>query len=165
MLKDTLTDEQKQESRERSGEISELCGRFLRPLLVELDQHLDMRLVQTLYRLVLVILLHRHRQQSLLMSELGGELLGEGHAPAGSKRIANLLHSKQWQAAQIEAELWRQADERVEQLNCANDEALVIWDESENEKPESLAAEGLCAVRSAKAARWPSHLCARLSLD
>lgn len=153
MLKDTLTGEEKQESQVKSRELSELVGRFLAPLLKVLDQQLDMRLVQTFYRLVLVILLHRHRQQSLILSELGGELLGEAHAPAGSKRIGNLLRSTRWQAAQIEEELWRQGDERVEQLNCANDEALVIWDGSENEKPESLAAEGLCAVRSSKAAR------------
>jgi len=153
MLNNTLTKEEKQESQAKSREISEFIGCFLTPLLKVLDQQLDMRLVQTLYRLVLVILLHRHRQQSLILSELGGELLGEAHAPAGSKRIGNLLHSARWKAAQIEQELWRQGDERVEQLNCLNDEALVIWDESENEKPESLAAEGLCAVRSSKAAR------------
>jgi hypothetical protein len=31
--------------------------------------------------------------------------------------------------------------------------ALVVWDESVVEKPESIASEGLCAVRSAKAQR------------
>ncbi len=38
-------------------------------------------------------------------------------------------------------------------LEEAGEEALVIWDESVLEKPESIAAEGLCAVRSTKAAR------------
>ena len=33
------------------------------------------------------------------------------------------------------------------------EEAYVIWDESVLEKSESLQAEGLCAVRSTKAAR------------
>ena len=75
------------------------------------------------------------------------------HAPAGSKRIGNLLHSKQWKAREIEAELWQQGEQQVEQLTQAQEEALVIWDESENEKPESIAVEGLCAVRSSKAAR------------
>jgi hypothetical protein len=131
----------------------DLCARFLTPLMIRLNQTMDRRLVNTLRDLVMVILIHRHRNQSLLMSELGGELLGEAHAPAGSKRISNLLHSKRWQAEQIEEELWQQGDAKVEQLNCSNDEALVLWDESENEKPESLAAEGLCAVRSSKAAR------------
>jgi hypothetical protein len=153
MLKNTLSTEQKQESEAKSQEISHLCGRFLTPLLQVLDAKLDMRLLKTLYDLVLVILLHRHRQQALLLSELGGELLGEAHAPAGSKRIGNLLHSPRWQATEIEEELWRQGDAKVEQLNSSNEEALAIWDESENEKPESLAAEGLCPVKSSKAVR------------
>ncbi len=101
MLKHTLSSEQKQESAEKSYELSRLCGRFLTPLLEGLKQKLDMRLVNTVYDLVLVMLLHRHRQQALLLSELGGELLGEAHAPAGSKRISNLLHSPHWQAEQI----------------------------------------------------------------
>jgi hypothetical protein len=153
MLKDTLSVQEKQESWAKSQEVGELCVRFLTPLLHRLNAKLDVRLVNTLLDLVIVILIHRHRQQTLIMSELGGELLGEVHAPAGSKRIANLLHSLHWQSAQIEEELWQQGDAKVEQLNCSNDEALVLWDESENEKPESLASEGLCAVRSTKAAR------------
>lgn len=153
MLKHTQSTEQKQESGQKSWEVSELCGRFLLPLMGKIGADLDNRVVHTLRDLVLVMIIHRHRQQALLMSELGGELLGEAHAPAGSKRIGNLLHSERWQAEQIEAELWRQGDEKVEQLNGSNDPALVIWDESENEKPESLTSEGLCAVRSAKAAR------------
>jgi len=153
MLKHTLSNEQRQESATKSWEVSEMCGRFLRPLLEEIAKELDMRLVKTLMDLVLVLIVHRHRQQTMLLSELGGELLGEAHAPAGSKRIGNLLHSANWQANQIEVELWRQGGAKVEQLHAAQEEALVIWDESENEKPESLASEGLCPVRSAKAAR------------
>lgn len=151
MLKNTLSVEQRQESLGKSLELSKLCGQFLTPLMQRLNAKLDMRLVKTLQDLVQVILLHR--QQALVISELGGELLGEAHAPAGSKRIGNLLHSGNWEAEQIEEELWRQGEAKVKQLNCCNDEALVIWDESEIEKPESLASEGLCAVRSTKAAR------------
>lgn len=33
-----------------------------------------------------------------------------------------------------------------------------MWDESVLEKPESLRAEGLCAVRSSKAARLKRHV-------
>jgi hypothetical protein len=153
MLKNTLGREEKQEALEKSWEIKELCLRYLTPLLSKLDQVMDARLVNTLFDLVLVIVIHRDRHQGLILSELGGELFGEKPAPAGSKRISNLLHSKRWQAEQIEAELWQQGDQRVEQLECSNDEALVIWDESEVEKPESLAAEGLCPVRSSKARR------------
>ena len=49
--------------------------------------------------------------------------------------------------------LWQRADERVKELKEQNGEAYVIWDESVLEKSESLQAEGLCAVRSTKAAR------------
>lgn len=43
--------------------------------------------------------------------------------------------------------------ERVEALWEEGERPLVIWDESVLEKPESLATEGLCAVRSVKAGR------------
>ena len=106
MLKDTLSRHEKQENEAKSWEIKELCLQFLTPLLAKLDKGMDARLVNTLFDLVLVIIMHRERHQGLVLSELGGELLGEKHAPAGSKRISNLLHSKRWQAAQIEEELW-----------------------------------------------------------
>ncbi len=153
MLKDTVKAEEKQEAQEKSWELTELCGRFLTPLLKKLNEKVDRRLVNTLRDLVLVIVIHRNSKQALVLSELGGELVGEKHAPAGTKRISNLLHSERWQAQQIEEELWEQGEQKVEQLTCSNEEALVIWDQSENEKPESIAAEGLCAVRSSKAAR------------
>ena len=41
----------------------------------------------------------------------------------------------------------------MQQLAQKQQEALCIWDESVIEKPESIALEGLCAVRSSKAAR------------
>jgi hypothetical protein len=153
MLKDTRNAKEKQESREKSEECAQQVAAFLRPMLGRLNEHVDRRIVQTLLDLVQIILIHRHRNQALILSELGGELLGEAHAPAGAKRIGNLLHSKQWKAQEIEAELWQQGEQQVEQLTQAQEEALVIWDESENEKPESIAVEGLCAVRSSKAAR------------
>jgi hypothetical protein len=153
MLKDTVRDGEKQASGAKSRELMDLCSRFLTPLMQQLNERVDRRLVNTMRDLVMILLIHRHRNQSLILSELGGELLGEAHAPAGTKRISNLLHSARWKAEQIEAELWQQGDGKVEQLNGSNDEALVIWDGSENEKPESVKAEGLCAVRSSKAAR------------
>lgn len=153
MLKNTLSAAEKQEAVEKSWELLDLCVRFLTPLLTRLNQQLDIRLVNTLVDLVQLIVIHRDRHQGLILSELGGELLGQAHAPAGSKRIGNLLRSKRWSAALIDQELWQQGDAKVEQLNCSDDEALVIWDESTYEKPESLQAQGLCPVRSSKARR------------
>jgi hypothetical protein len=136
-----------------SDVLSQRCWLFLRPLFQQLAQHLDRRLVKTFLDLVFVILLHRNRQQGLLLSELGDHLLGAHRGPAGSKRIAKLLHSPRWQAAWLEAYLWERGDQRVNELLHPKEEVYVIWDESVLEKPESLQAEGLCAVRSTKAAR------------
>ncbi len=126
---------------------------FLRPLLLWLDAALDKRLVRTFVQTIQVILQFRHRSQGLLLSELGAYLLSPAQAPAGTKRLSNLLHSSKWTASLIERFLWQQADARLSALEQGGEDGLVVWDESVLEKPESLASEGLCAVRSTKAAR------------
>ena len=50
-------------------------GKFLLPLLIELDRLLDKRLVRTFTHLIAVILTFRDRANGLLLSELGGYLL------------------------------------------------------------------------------------------
>lgn len=129
------------------------CWAYLKPLLEELHRKVDRRLVKTLLDLVLVILMHRHRNNGLLLSELGDHLLGGERGPAGVKRIASLLHSGRWKSIWIVSYLWKRAEEKVKELKEQNEEAYVIWDESVLEKSESLKAERLCAVRSTKAAR------------
>jgi hypothetical protein len=153
MNKDKQGAEKKQESQERSSYLERECYRFLYRLLGVLDVRMDRRLVVTFLSLVMVILMHRHRNQGLLLSELGGYLRPAYQAPAGTKRISNLLHSKRWDAEMIETYLWMKADERVSCLSEGGRTVLVIWDESVIEKPESLHLEGLCAVRSSKAKR------------
>lgn len=138
---------------EVSQAVSEELLRFVRPLLEELDGVLDKRLVRTFLGLLEVILLLRHNRYGLLLSELGGYLLGVAHAPAGTKRISNLLRSDKWQHAMVGDYLWQQAKQHVQALVEVGATALVVWDESVIEKPESIALEGLCAVRSAKAHR------------
>jgi hypothetical protein len=69
------------------------------------------------------------------------------------KRIANLLHSPRWSGAVVEDFLWAQAEQHVHELHASESEAYVLWDEGVLEKPESLKAERLCAVRSSKAVR------------
>lgn len=149
MKKGTSKAEKKQASREMETK----CWRFLQPLLEELHKRLDRRLVKTALDLVLVIVMHRHRNNGLLMSELGERLLGSDRGPAGVKRIASLLHSLGWQSQIILKYLWKQAHAKVTELTQTEQAAYVIWDESVLEKSESLKAEGLCAVRSSKAAR------------
>ena len=73
--------------------VREHLGEFVRPLLGEPNERLAKRLVRTFVGLLQVILALRHNRYGLL-SELGGYLLGVAQAPAGTKRISNLLRSK-----------------------------------------------------------------------
>jgi Transposase DDE domain len=145
------------DGKQASLPVSHQLGRdlteYLRPLLAELDQRLDKRLVKTLLALVMVIIKFRHSSQGLLLSELGGYLLSPAQSPAGTKRISNLLRSRRWHYGLIERFLWGQGDAAVAALEAEGQEALCLWDESVLEKAESIALEGLCAVRSSVARR------------
>ena len=126
---------------------------FLTPLLRTLDQQLDRRLVVTFVETLQALLIWRHRNLGLLLSELGSYLAAPGHAPAGTKRLSNLLRSKNWQANLIADYLWEQAVQQVAALLSASQEALLIWDESVLEKAESEHNPDLCSVRSSTARR------------
>lgn len=126
---------------------------FLRPVAQHLAAQLDIRLMQTALDLVQVILTHRHRPLGLLLSELGGYLLSPAQAPAGAKRISNLIHCADWSADDLNTLLWQQANERVQELEQAGQQVLLLWDGSVWEKPESQASKDWCVVRSAKARR------------
>jgi hypothetical protein len=102
---------------------------------------------------MMAIVCHRHRNTGLLLSELGSYLLGPERCRAGTKRIERLIHSKKWKVKLIDRFLWKQANQRVETIWASGERPLVVWDESVIEKPESLEAERLCAVRSTKAVR------------
>ena len=150
MLKDKRKEAEKQE---QSKQVESQLVKLLWPILIQLNQKLDRRLVKTFLGLVMAILMHRHRNNGLLLSELGGYLLGADHCRAGTKRISSLVHSARWNGGVIEDLFWQQGRQRVEELWEQGERPLVIWDESVLEKPESLQAEGLCAVRSSKAVR------------
>lgn len=126
---------------------------FVSPLLRMLDKKLDKRLVRTFLQTLLAILSFRHSSYGLLLSELGGYILTPDKAPAGTKRLSNLLRSSRWGQWMIGRFLWKRADAFVEEQSANEKVTLVIWDESVIEKSESIALEGLCAVRSSKAAR------------
>lgn len=138
---------------ERSVELQERLLGFLRPLLLTLDEALDKRLVRTFVHTIIAIITFRHSSHGLLLSELGGYILSPAHAPAGTKRLSNLLRSKRWTYGLIEQFLWQRGEARVAELKRAGEEALVVWDESVLEKAGSLTLEGLCSVRSS-VARW-----------
>lgn len=150
MFNNTRKEEEKQAN---SKELEQRLVKMLWPVLREMKHRVDRRLVKTFLGLVLAIVRHRHRNNGLLLSELGGYLLGWEQCQAGTKRISNLVRSQKWEAGVIEDFLWQRGTERVEELQKQEERPLVIWDESVLEKPESLHAEGLCAVRSTKAVR------------
>ena len=142
-----------QESREVSQKLACDLSTLFAPLLAALDAQLDVRLVRTFLATIAVIIQFRNRAQGLLLSELGAYLLSPQHAPAGTKRISNLLRSNKWGSVLIERFLWERANERLEQLEQQQSQALCIWDGSVLEKAESEKVEGLCTVRSSKAKR------------
>ncbi len=135
--------------------LAQRCAIFLAPLLADLDRHVDRRLVRTMAATVPTLLRHRDRPHALLLSELGGVLAGGAHAPAGTKRLARLLHSPTWEASSLDAFLLAQGRTCVqaEAARVPEGRALCILDGSVLEKPESLVAEGLGPVRSSKARR------------
>lgn len=126
---------------------------FVAPLLRSLDQQLDRRLVVTFLETLQALLIWRHRNLGMLLSELGSYLASPGHAPAGTKRLSNLLRSPNWEARLLADWLWQQAVERVSCLRDAGQEPLLIWDDSVLEKSESDHHPDLCSVRSSKARR------------
>lgn len=141
------------ESKGLSIAFSEELKEYLSPLMAQLSRLMDKRLVRTFYMLIETIIKFRHSTNGLLLSELGGQLLSSDKGPAGTKRISNLLRSQKWSFKLIERFLWIQACHKLDELEKSNERALLVWDESVWEKPESIAIEGLCAVRSSQASR------------
>jgi Transposase DDE domain len=136
-----------------ADEVRQDLRAFLQPLLVQLDVQIDRRLVQTFVRTIDAIIRFRNRPHGLLLSELGGYLLDPAHAAAGTKRLSNLLRCAKWSAQLSEDFLWQHATSQLEELEAQGKEALVLWDESVLEKPESIANPDLGSVRSSKAHR------------
>ena len=93
MLKNKRKAEEKQE---KSKALEKELVKLLWPVLVEMKRGVDRRLVKTFLGVVLAILMHRHRDHGLLLSELGGYLLGPEQCQAGTKRISKLVHSERW---------------------------------------------------------------------
>ena len=121
-----------------SAHLRVLLQTFLGPLRPSLDAHLDLRLVRTFERLLEVLILFRHRNHGLLLSELGAYLLSPDQAPAGTKRLSNLLRSAKWKATLISRFLWQGATARVTTLQSEGEEPFLLWDESVLEKRPRL---------------------------
>ena len=149
LVRDTLAKEEK--IRGISLFFQERLQEFLKPLLGLLDEYLDKRLVQTFGLLTEAILRFRHRNHGLLLSELGAYILSADKAPAGTKRISNLLRSNKWGHKLLEDWLRQKAKESMHEWPVQP--LLLHWDESVVEKPESIKSQGLSPVRSSKAKR------------
>ncbi len=126
---------------------------YLRPVSERLDCQIDKRLVRTFYDLFISILIFRHTKVGLLLSELGAYICGPAHAPAGTKRISNLLRSKKWTHHLIDDYLFERTKQRVAEMQKYGLRPLLLWDDSRIEKPESWFIQGLCSVFSTTAQR------------
>lgn len=146
---------EEEEDRQLADRVEGACFEFLRPLMKELDEKLDVRLVRTLADAVTAVVRNRNRPMTLLMSELGGLIAGPKHAPAGTKRIDRLIKSEGWKAREIDEYLLDEGTLLMleEARRVAEGRALCILDSGVAEKPESKELEGLSPVRSAKARR------------
>jgi len=126
---------------------------YLSDLQEQLQLKIDKRLVRTFFDLFITIAMFRNRVMGLLLSELGGYICGFAHAPAGTKRISNLLRSGKWKANLIDDFFFDRSLQRIELLKQKGKRALMLWDDSRVEKHESWKSEGLCSVWSSKAKR------------
>jgi len=90
-----------QEPKYRSANLADRCYIHLKGLLIQLKVRMDWRMVQTFLSQVMVIFMHRHHNQGLLLSELGGYILNPDQTPAGTKRISCLLHLSGWSSEDI----------------------------------------------------------------
>lgn len=95
----------------------------------------------------------RDRVNGLVLTELAEHLRPGDQIPVAVKRISHLLHSGKWRASLIGEYLWQRAQQRLQQGEAQGEEALLLWDSSVLEKPESAHNEDYCAIRSSKAAR------------
>jgi hypothetical protein len=101
---------------------------FLFPLLVVLDDLLDKRLVRTFLGSIQSILSFRDRIHGLLLSELGAALLSPERDGAGTKRLASLIHSRNWSSHLIDVFLWSWATRLLEGMVAVGQEVYAIWE-------------------------------------
>ena len=175
-MDDALRDEGVQATAQVASTVRAQLDEYLAPLLVWLDCQMDARLVRTVADGIAALLQWRNRAHGLLLSELGGYVLTPAQAPAGTKRVSNLLRSAKWAAGRHCALFVGTCGDAAAGTGSRGRPALLIWDTSVLEKPESLASPDLGSVRSSKARRLTQHqagvlpaaqssaLCARLAV-
>jgi hypothetical protein len=141
------------EAADLSREMARRLEEFLQPILQELDERTDVRLVETFAAVVVAIVRQRDRELSLLLTELGALIAGDEHAPAGVKRLWRLLSSPGYQADLVDRWLADQAEAAITRAEARDGIAFAVLDDSEIEKPAAKDLDGLSMVRSARAQR------------
>jgi hypothetical protein len=177
---DSILEKGKQASPAVSRQLGEQLAGFVAPLLLELDTLIDKMkrsviLVRTLLATLGVIIQFRNRAHGLLLSELGAYLLSADQAPAGTKRLSNLLRCSKWEHTIIERFLWDRAKARVEELERQGEDVLALWDvgrERGGEGGKHSSGRVVCCTllksrppqadqaRLLQPTRWQAHLCA-----
>ena len=142
-----------EKSIKKQSEFIEKAIDFVEPVMDCLNSKIDKRLTYTVFDTFMGMLSFRDRINSLVLSELGAYINGPKHAPAGTKRISNLLRDKNWTYEDIEQELLKKVKKRLSKEGEEGKQWLMHWDDSIIEKAESWKLEGLCPVFSSKASR------------
>jgi hypothetical protein len=154
MFKNTLQNKDTQPTRQKSGEFLLVqSDSYLSKLQRQFTKKIDKRLARTFFDLFIAILTFRNRPMGLLITELGGFLTVFGAAPAGTKRISNLLRCDKWSHELIDNFLFDRGKERIKKMKEAAKRPLMLWDDSRIEKPESWFLDGLCSVFISKGQR------------
>lgn len=122
------------------------------PFLRSLNEHIDVRLVRTANTLLDFICCAHDKK--LLLTDIADELSDTATScESWVKRLERFLGSDKWTAELVDLQLFAQANELVDEAGFEQRDCLCLWDDSVWEKPETLACEDFCAVRSAKAKR------------
>jgi hypothetical protein len=141
---------EKQTAEEESQWWASQLETYLAPYSERLDAYLDRRVVGNLRATVAGIVQTR---SELTTSALGSAICGPEHAEAGTQRLQRALHHQGWKSEVIEEMLWEQAETKRKEMEQRGETPLCIWDSSVLEKPESVALDGLCSVRSSRVRR------------
>ena len=112
--------------REQGQEIADLLQSFIGPLEQWLDRQIDRRLVRTFFLALVAIVRLRNSRSGLLLSELGAHILCPAQAPAGTKRLSNLLCSAKWSHTLLDKFLRRRAQQSLSHLEQQDELALAV---------------------------------------
>ena len=93
-----------------------LLEMFIGPLKGWLDDQLDRRLLCTFFLALAAMGRLRHSRSGLLLGEMGAHILSPDRAPAGTKRLSNLLRSPKWSHTLLERFLWYRSDAALAEL-------------------------------------------------